>query len=181
MASTSPKPFQPGNPWRFTLGNQAALGNGMSLARMNRSVREYVTEQATTEKRLTWSGLAAFLGMTTTQLSNYRDGSVGRANDKEGFISLLNYYQTLMESRLETMVTDRDYATRGVVFALTNQFSDRWSETKTIKHETSDQRLIVQLHPDLAAKLEKSAGESISYTAPLDGVCSVVEDDTDDA
>ena len=176
--------FKAGNEWRFKAGEPSAR-KGMSLYsahRLQRTIPEYIRIASTDNRRLTWSGLATHLGLTTAGLSKYRKGDAGRSEaDKVAIVEVLGYYESLIEAQLEECLVDKDYATRGIVFALTNQFSDRWSETKTIKHETTDQRLIVQLHPDLAAKLEKSAGESISYTAPIDGVCSVVEDDTDDA
>lgn len=106
-------------------------------------------------KRPTWAGLARYLGISRQALDKYRAGEIGV--DSAAIVGVLDYMRTQIEADLEAQLTDKDYATAGVVFALKQH---GWKDER---HMTVDsvvnQRLIVQLDPELKAQLERQAGE----------------------
>ena len=138
-----------GNPWRFRPGQSGHVAR-YNYKSLRKGVIEYAGQQEAAIKRCTWSGLAAYLGMTSRGLTLYAEGKIG--NKPDAIIQLLGHYRTIMESQLEDRLTDKDHATTGVTFALTNQFPDRWRKEQHVISNTTVQHVISVALPAGALK-----------------------------
>jgi len=154
------------NPWAYKKGVSGHPVRYMPAA-LERACQEYIETRKLDEKGLTWAGLAIYLGISTTALINYRHGKVGKTDAvKSAIVGVLDFFGTHIEDQLENSVDAK--------FRLVNTESERWKDTKHVEiNKTEDMRLIVQIEPELAQKLAKTAGDSLNF---IDGECETIVD-----
>ena len=147
-----------GNVWRFRPG-QSGHPARYNYNTLRTKVIEHVEQCHEQEKTLTWAGLAFYVGMTAGGLNRYRNGEVG---DKKGaIVQMLEYYVTAMEAALEGKLHE---TTQGVIFALKNQYADRWQDTRTIEHTGEQASINIVINPDsaLATRLQRADTKSVT-------------------
>ena len=152
--------FIPGgvNPWRMPAYKPGQSGHTAryTATRLANVCAEYMANR--NGQRSTWSGLAAYLGISRQALDRYAKGEFGK--DTRAIVAVLEYYRTLMEAELEQRLTSKDHATQGVIFALKNQAG--WRDEKHLSVEqTQTQRLVIQLPSELNQLLTDRAGEAL--------------------
>ena len=138
--------FVSGNPWRFPKGQSAHKPRYETAKAIANQCERYL--QAIPEDQVpTWSGLAVSMGMSSNGLDRYRQGEVPKNSpESAGIVAVLEYMGTVIESRLEAKLVDKDSFTPGQKFALTNRFKDRWRSEQHIsvdKAETQTLQLII--------------------------------------
>ena len=136
----------PGNPWRFpkgTSGHKARYETGKAIANQCERYLQSIPE----DQVPTWSGLAVSMGMSSNALDRYRKGETPKdSKENDAIVAVLEYMGTIIESRIEAKLVDRDSFTPGQKFALTNRFKDRWRSEQHIsvdKAETQTLQLII--------------------------------------
>ena len=157
--------FLANNTWRYRPGISGHPAR-FNYRSMRLKVIDYITEQLITEKRYTWAGLAQYLGISRSGLDMYRDGTLVniRSKDKTAIRSLLSYYITNMESQLEERLTDRKFATNGVIKALQAIDNDKWGDNKKIDIDIK-QQVSIALDPE--SNLSKRLGSAgVTITQP---------------
>ena len=148
-----------GNVWRFRAGSKGQPPR-FNYNSMRTSVIEYCETRAQEERPFTWSGLASYLGVTTQTLYRYWHGDVADSIiGKDAICDMLDYYRTIMESQQEERLSDKEYSTSGLIFAMKNQFSDRWTDTKHIEHTNNQQQIHIVIDPNsqLASRLDNDS------------------------
>lgn len=160
--------FLPGNRWMMPAWRKGQSGHGPKYKHANavaNACQAYAEKCAEENKRLTWSGLAAHMGISRRTLDTYKNGEVEKQHP--GIPTILEYYRTLMESELEENLTSKGHATNGIIFALKNHHG--WRDEKHISVDDSRPQLVINVDPDLARKI---AGEQ---PLTIDGASQQIE------
>ena len=151
--------FLPGNTWRYRPGDHGHVAR-YSYRSLSLTIREYLQDCLNTDKRYTWAGLAVYMGITRQGLDDYRKAKY-KTNDKHKISAILDYYATHIEGQLEEKLTDRQFATSGVIRALEVLDRDKWGDNKKIDIDVK-QQISISLDPDSAlAKRLNGAGVTI--------------------
>ena len=149
----------PGNVWRYKPGTSGRVAR-FTYKSISHGIREYVQDCGNTESSYTWAGLALYLGITRKGLDGYRHSTVKSA-DPDKIAAILAYYETILESQREAMLTDRSYATQGVIRGLQALDREKWGDKQTVDIAVQ-QQISIALDPDSQlAKRLNSAGVTI--------------------
>ena len=157
--------FLPGNIWRYKPG-QSGHPARYNYKSMRLKVIEFVEQQHEHDKAITWAGLAFYLGMSRNGLDRYRHGDIKK--DSTAIVGLLSYYETAIEAQREAMMTDRQYATAGVIKGLQAIDRDKWGDKTEVSHDIKQQiSVIVQPGSALAERMDKAG---VTLEQPLDAL-----------
>ena len=151
--------LKPGHPWRY---KESESGHPIRYApkTLMLKCKAYIEEQTQIDKPLTWAGLARYLGMSIQGLTRYRKGEIGKTETiRTTIVAYLEYFGTCIEEQLEGQVDAK--------FRLTNQYAERWKDTKHVHVDTVHHTAVVMLEPELVSKMSKAAGI-------IEGECSEV-------
>jgi len=158
--------FLPGHKWKAPPWRPGHSGHTARYTpgRLVTVCSEYIEQQHTANEVMTWSGLAWHMGLSRRALNKYRDGEIGL--DKPGIVHTLEIMATAIEMQREAMLTDKQFATQGVIFALKNHHG--WRDEKhltvegEVKHELS---MVVEGMPKLAQRFENAG---VTVDQPVD-------------
>lgn len=160
------------NPWRMPAwrpgqtGRPAKYKSPKTVANI---CQQYIEQQVAEDKALTWSGLARYMGMARPSLDAYAKGEIEQASP--GVSTVLQYMKTVIEEQREERLTDKGYATQGLIFALKNHHGWRDEKHLTVD-QTETQQVQLVLSPELAQKMRDTAEDSL---AVIEGECEVLK------
>ncbi len=113
-----------------------------------------------------WTGLAMYLGLSRSTLDMYSSGEL--ETDCGAIQDLLQYYRTALEMQRERQLTDKDFATTGVMFALKNHHG--WKDEKHIHTDTQTAQINVILDSGSILAKQLSDNDSVTIEQAPDGI-----------
>lgn len=152
--------FLPNNNIGFALGN-AGRPPMYAPEELITRVAGYFAECNERQRPYAWAGLALYLGMSREGLDNWSKGEYEGRGNKVVYVDCLKVARTVIEDQREELLIRRENGNiSGIIFAL-KAGPHGWRDERHLSVDThTTQRLVVQLDPELTAKLEQQRGEA---------------------